>query len=269
MEKIINKPIVETFGWLKVGGTKVTLPDRTISKTIVLPKGAAQTLYFEDDGALISLVAELSEEASLTVVLVRHANTAEKCFSDLQVNCKENARFHVIRVILGGQRSYDNFSVTLEGRGSSFQADIGYQLTGTEQYDVNCEAIHLGKRTESNIRSLGVLSQNAEKLLRGTIDFRTGCSGSVGGETEDVLLLDDTVVNKTVPTILCTEEDVSGNHGATIGRPDEQVLKYMASRGIEEDVAIKLMARAKLDAVIEKIPDEDLKQKIREENGWK
>ena len=29
---------------------------------------------------------------------------------------------------------------------------------------------------------------------------------------------DDDVVNQTIPLILCAEEDVEGNHGATIGK---------------------------------------------------
>lgn len=268
MEKIINKPIAETYGWLRVGGTKVTLPERTVEKALVLPEDAKETVYLEDDGAMTYVSTQLGSRAELTLVLIRHATVKEDCFLDVQASCEENARFHLIRVILGGQKTYDNISVDLKGRGASFLADMGYQLKGTELYDVNCEAIHLGKRTEDTIRSYGVLSQQAEKLLRGTIDFRKGCSGAVGSETEDVLLLDETVVNKTVPTILCTEEDVAGNHGATIGRPDEKLLKYMASRGIEEEAAVSLMARAKLEVVIAQIPDEEIRRKIREENGW-
>lgn len=44
----------------------------------------------------------------------------------------------------------------------------------------------------------------------------------MGNEKEDVLLLDDTIVNQTIPLILCNEEDVEGNHGATIGKLDEE-----------------------------------------------
>ncbi|MFQ7767174.1 MAG: SufD family Fe-S cluster assembly protein [Fusicatenibacter saccharivorans] len=39
----------------------------------------------------------------------------------------------------------------------------------------------------------------AEKIFRGTIDFVRGSADSVGAETEQVLLLGDDVVNKTIP----------------------------------------------------------------------
>ena len=63
-----------------------------------------------------------------------------------------------------------------------------------------------------------------KKTFRGTIDFRCGSSGSVGDEQEDVLLLGENIVNKTIPLILCEEEDVDGRHGATIGRLPEDML---------------------------------------------
>ena len=39
-----------------------------------------------------------------------------------------------------------------------------------------------------------------------------------------MLLVGDNMVNQTIPLILCAEEDVEGNHGASIGKLDENVL---------------------------------------------
>ncbi len=97
---------------------------------------------------------------------------------------------------------------------------------------MNYVARHHGRKTESLMESSGVLSGEAFKLFRGTIDFVKGCPGSVGNEKEDVLLLGDDVVNQTIPLILCAEEDVEGNHGASIGELDEKTLFYLMSRGL-------------------------------------
>ena len=56
--------------------------------------------------------------------------------------------------------------------------------------------------------------------------------GAKGDEKEDVLLVGDNMVNQTIPLILCAEEDVEGNHGASIGKLDENMLFYAATRGI-------------------------------------
>jgi Fe-S cluster assembly scaffold protein SufB len=69
-----------------------------------------------------------------------------------------------------------------------------------------------------------------------------------------VLLIDDTVVNKTIPLILCAEEDVQGAHGASLGRPDEELLFYMQSRGLDRQEALRVLEKAKLDRVIGLMP---------------
>ena len=84
-------------------------------------------------------------------------------------------------------------------------------------------ALHEGKKTQSNMQAGGVLRDHAFKLYRGTIDFKWGAKGAVGNEKEDVLLLSNDVVNQTIPLILCAEEDVEGNHGATIGKLDDEL----------------------------------------------
>ena len=125
-------------------------------------------------------------------------------------------------------------------------------------------ALHTGKKTTSRMDAAGVLSDKAKKIFRGTIDFRKGCAGSVGNEKEDVLLLDDTIVNQTIPLILCNEEDVEGNHGASIGKIDEELLFYLESRGISEENVYDMMAKARINAVCNKITDEGTKRKVQE-----
>ena len=92
--------------------------------------------------------------------------------------------------------------------------------------------------------------------------FRLNAAGAVGNEKEDVLLLDDNVVNQTIPLILCAEEDVEGNHGATIGKLDEDLVFYLESRGMALAEIYKMMAKARIDAVLRFVPDEKTKADV-------
>ena len=69
-------------------------------------------------------------------------------------------------------------------------------------------------------------------------------------------MLGDGGVNKTVPLILCAEENVVGNHGATIGELDEDMLFYFESRGISAVEAENIMARAAIERLARTIEDE-------------
>ena len=65
-----------------------------------------------------------------------------------------------------------------------------------------------------------------------------------------------------MPVILCDEEDVEGEHGATIGKLSGEMLFYMQTRGISEGTAKTLLSRAKIQAAADLIPDENVKNEI-------
>ncbi|MBU5895455.1 SufD family Fe-S cluster assembly protein, partial [Vibrio cholerae O1] len=67
----------------------------------------------------------------------------------------------------------------------------------------------------------------AYKTLRETIDLVHGAKGSKGNEAETVLVASDNVMNETLPVILCDEDDVLGNHGASIGSIGPEQLAYL------------------------------------------
>ena len=126
-----------------------------------------------------------------------------------------------------------------------------------QKLDVNLIANHIGAHTTSQIRADGTLKDSGEKTFRGTIDFKRGAKGAAGSEQENVLLLGEHVVNKTIPLILCAEEDVEGSHGATIGELDEDTLFYFAARGIGAETAEDIMAKGKMEVLYRQIRDEE------------
>lgn len=191
----------------------------------------------------------------LRLVQIQRLGESFTFFNDIDSFCEEGARLELVQLVFGGGNTFQGCTVQLAGRESSFGADIGYLVQSSQRLDMNYAAFHQGKQSKSEINAHGVLKDRAFKLFRGTIDFQVGAAGSEGEEKEDVLLLDDGVVNQTIPLILCAEEDVQGNHGATIGNLDKELLFYLESRGISKKEIYEMMARARLETVCQKIPD--------------
>ena len=77
-----------------------------------------------------------------------------------------------------------------------------------------------------------------------------------------MLLANDGVENKTVPVILCDEDDVAGNHGATIGHVRPEQLFYLGSRGLSEAQAEALFVSAKLEDAALSAPDERIRASV-------
>ena len=94
-----------------------------------------------------------------------------------------------------GQRRYlFRQLIELTGDKSSFKSDIGYLGQRKQTVDINLVVNHYGKSTESEINASGALKDSSSKIFRGTIDFKTGSSDSVGNEKETVLMLGDDVI---------------------------------------------------------------------------
>ncbi|MBQ8912941.1 MAG: SufD family Fe-S cluster assembly protein [Lachnospiraceae bacterium] len=186
-------------------------------------------------------------------------------YSDINTSCEESGEFELIHMFAGKGNTpdkskmgeiYSSVKVDLVGDKSDFTYNMGYLAQGYDNFDYNIVVNHIGKMTNCDIKVNGALKENAHKVFRGTIDFKTGSSDSVGAETETVLMLGEEVVNKTVPVILCSEENVSGTHGASIGELDEETLFYFESRGIDKEKAENIMARASVERLTGLIENE-------------
>ena len=218
--------------------------------------------YSADNNLAVRTTIDLNENSRLKLIQLQTTEEESILYNEVRINCQAGATVELIQIFLGKGDLYSDSRIDLEGEGSSLKADIGYIGRSNQNIDINIFANHTGKKTESEINVNGSLNDAAKKVFKGTIDFKNGCTDSVGNEQETVLLLGEDVVNKTVPLILCAEENVVGNHGATIGELDEDTLFYFESRGIDKKKAESIMARAAIDRVARLAGDEKTVKKI-------
>lgn len=221
-------------------------------KTVLIQaeEGQSVTVYETMEAAgRLEAETRLKVGKNGTVCLIQLHKTGPEgvLVSRVTADCGENAAVRLIQVVLGSGDVYTDTQVELLGDGGSLRADVGYLGQRQQALDMNLVVNHYGRGTTSEIDAAGALKDSARKIFRGTIDFKKGSADATGDEKETVLLLGDDVVNKTVPLILCAEETVAGNHGATIGQLDDETLFYFESRGISKETAENLMARAAIE----------------------
>ncbi len=255
-------------------GRKPAQSGRFAKVDITLERGSSLTAVMdyrsEEDArglAGVQTKVTLGDGAEMTLVQVVRPGSRYTFLNEAGAVLGKGARLRVIHLLLSGKHVYSGISALLSGDESGLSVDVGYQSAGGSDLDMSYESVHTGKKTECAIAAKGILRDSAKKVFRDLIDFRNGCAGSVGNETEDVMLMDEKVENRSIPVILCAEEDVVGNHGATIGRLDENLLFYMQSRGMKKEEIYEMMAKARLDAIIRKIPDTRMRCDLLENEG--
>lgn len=211
-------------------------------------------------GIITKVYAEDDSNVHITKVQLCGKNVNQ--IDDTAVSCGERAKVTLTQIELGGSHIDAGFHATLQGYQSSFYSDTAYIAQGSQYIDMNQVVVHKGKKTVCDMKTHGTAKDDAVKTYRGTIDLVKGCTGSKGNEIETTLLLSPKAVVKAAPIILCGEEDISAEHGSTIGKLSNDMLFYMNSRGIDQKTAENLLTRAKITAAAANIPDEDVRQEI-------
>ena len=201
-------------------------------------------------------------DAQVNVVRTQTLDDGYVDIDDMGLFADDRAHITVRQTVLGGSSTYTGLAGDLRGDSSHVDVDTRYLGHGNQSHDFNYALRHHGTRTRCNLNANGVLAGTSRKTLRGTIDLVRGCKGAEGSENETVLLVDEDVRNKTVPVILCNEDDVAGNHGATIGHLREEQLFYLASRGLSQEAAEALFASAVVEQAAIEAPDETARASV-------
>lgn len=235
----------------------VAAPNSTFSIALSLDSDADAPAFM---GSTMRVFAGAGARVDITVYLT--ASGAVTCVEDSGFVLDKDARVSVRHVVLGGGFTATGLAANLRGDRSRIDVDTSYLASGTQQRDFNYIIRHRGRKTVSNMDANGVLTGTSKKCLRGTIDLIHGAKGAEGNERETVLLASKGVDNKTVPNILCDEDDVAGNHGATIGhvRPDQ--LFYAACRGLSQEQTEALFLSAKLEDAALRSPNDAVRANV-------
>lgn len=209
-----------------------------------LPTSAALTRIVVETGAKLHLIEMLG------------VNEGQQHLESVGLEIHQDAAVDVKQYALGGSTIGLGLTANLVGARARLDLNNRYHATHEETLDINHLVRMRGTSTRAQLTESGVLNEAAKKTLRATIDLVRGAKDAQGNEIETVMILGDDVVNKTMPVILCDEDDVAGNHGATIGSVSPEQLDYLAARGLSRQAAEQLFVRALFEDAIINAPEE-------------
>lgn len=209
-----------------------------------LPTSAALTRIVVEAGAKLHLIEMLG------------VNEDQQHLESVGLEIHQDAAVDVKQYALGGSTIGLGLTANLVGARARLDLNNRYHATHEETLDINHLVRMRGTSTRAQLTESGVLNEAAKKTLRATIDLVRGAKDAQGNEIETVMILGDDVVNKTMPVILCDEDDVAGNHGATIGSVSPEQLDYLAARGLSHQAAEQLFIRALFEDAIINAPEE-------------
>lgn len=207
----------------------------------------------------------VKENAKVNIIIANILNQNADSIYALENQIEKNAELEYTIVDLGAKTTISNYSTELIGDGSKNYLNNIYLGKEKDVIDINYNMEICGKKSEAYINVQGAIKDYTKKNFKGTIDFKQGATKSIGKENENCMILSSTAKSKSLPMLLCHEEDVEGEHGIASGKIDESKLFYIMTKGISYEEARKLIIKANFSNILRKINNEELKNIINDE----
>ena len=246
------------------------------------PAGYAGAYHFLlQKGAQLELVWKLSgtetAQSSYLASYYELEDAAELKISKLQADLGEatlydqrffklgkSAQADVVSAELGGKQVIVHSRGNLNGDEAALTERTVYSGTGKQHLDLFYHIDHWGKKTVSLIDGKGALAGEAKKIFRSTLDFHRGCAGSAGEEGDYAVQLSPKAKNISLPLLLCTEDNVAGNHATSAGQVSEEDVYYLMSRGFSWEEARRIIVESLMRPIIDSL-DPSLQETALEE----
>jgi len=201
----------------------------------------------------------LSRDSSVTHVRFQAANATAHVFSNLDVECGENATYRLQTIEFGSKLARNDIYVALVGREASASVN-GLAITSDTQYhDTHLAIDHVVGETNSEMTFRNMVDGKGEATFNGRVLI---CKDSQRSATEQSianLLLSESARVNPKPELEIYADDVTASHGCTVGSLNKTELFYLKSRGLSEADARAFLQYAFAEKIVEEIEHSEIR----------
>ncbi|NNC81720.1 MAG: Fe-S cluster assembly protein SufD [Acidimicrobiales bacterium] len=246
----------------------------TAARVIVeMAEGSAATLVETrigsgDVGACnIRTEISLAAGASLEHIVLQDLPTTQIHLGRVDVVQAADSCYQTRLFNLGADYGRVAYHVHLAGEGAEADLSGLYFGFGDQTLDQQITVVHAAANCRTSQSYRGVLDDESTGIWNGGVDVRPGADGTDSVQSNDNLVLSRRAEVNTMPRLEILADEVSCQHGATVGELDEEALYYLRSRGIGQAEARRLLINGFADQVMDDLHDDVLRTWIAERLG--
>ncbi len=205
-----------------------------------------------------------AEGATVSYLALQQFGRGVQHFSMQHSNTGRDSTLNGFNVTLGGDLSRADVTSHLEGQGARSEMLALWFGDRNQHFDHHTLQHHEAPSAHSDLLYKGALTGQADSVFRGLIRVAEGAQLTDAYQTNRNLLLSEDASAVTLPNLEIGADDVKCSHGATVGQVDETMLFYLMSRGLSRKQAERLLVFGFFDEVLERVPAEGVRSRIRE-----
>lgn len=165
----------------------------------------------------------------------------------------------------GSRSAYEEVNVRLNQKGAECHLRGLYSLQhDNQQINHHVHVDHLAAQGMSSMEYKGILDKKSHAEFRGKVWVHPAAQKISAHQENHNLLLSAAATVSTKPELEIYADDVKCTHGATVGQLDTDSLFYLRARGIEKEVALKLLTSAFAAEIMNKIAQPYIKQYMQQ-----
>ena len=154
-----------------------------------------------------------------------------------------------------------DFHSNLDGDGSNANFKMVGIATHDQLQEINTRIDNHGLHTDGEILQNGVVKDQAVLNFHAVGKIYQGAHQSASNQESRLLTLTAESHGEADPVLLIEDNDVNAGHAASIGQVNPDQLYYLQSRGLTLMEAEILLTKGFLLPVIEKFPDQHLRER--------
>ena len=206
----------------------------------------------------------LEDGANLSHLKIQRESPRAFHVGTIEAEQKRDSHYQSFSFATGAAMSRTNIYTTLDGEGAGATLNGLYMLDGEQHCDHQTKIEHAQPNCFSRELYKGVLDGASHGVFNGKVYVDPIAQKTDGKQTNKVLLLSERAQVDTKPQLEIFADDVKCTHGATVGRVDETALFYMKSRGINKELARRLLTYAFAAEVLETIEIDRVRQELEQ-----
>lgn len=184
-------------------------------------------------------------------------------FTNIVGAIERDASINWVSGCFGGKLNRIKIDTLFNGQGSQAN-NLGIFLgKGKEHIDFTTNMHHVAVNTTNEVLVDGILKDESTSVYRGLIRIPKEGQKTHSYLENHILKLGDKTLANSIPSLKIDANDVKASHGATVGQIDEEHMFYLMARGLSRQEAERLIVEGFFEPVIQKIPSEELREKIR------
>ncbi len=204
-------------------------------------------------GSNVRTEISLAADASLEHIILQDLPATQIHLGRVDVIQAAGSTLRARLFNLGSDYGRVAYHVHLTGEGAHADLSGLYFGFGNQTLDQQITVVHDAKDCTSRQSYRGVLDDSSTGVWNGSVDVRPGADGTDSEQSNDNLLLSRQAEVNTMPRLEILADEVSCQHGATVGQLDEEALYYLRSRGIPKSEASRLLINGFADQMTENI----------------